>query len=114
MNSAKYNSGSTIEILKNMVEGIRKEVGDFKIAEAVSKSSNGKVYVYFDGSFYKLFVKVDSGIYFCVDHKCCYDINDNLVENDPHFYEWSQYRRMFPGKSLVIEDYFSPFHKDEK
>lgn len=113
MNSAKYNAESTVGVLQSVAENLRKEIGDLKLSEDMARICNGKVYVYFDGHFYKLFVKISSGTYFCLDHKCCYDINDNLVENDPHFYDWAQYRRMFPGKSLIIEDYFSTFHRKE-
>lgn len=112
MNSAKYNVSSTTSALQSIAENLRKEIGDFKLAEDFARICDGKIYVYFDGWNYKMFVKVSTGTYFCVDHKCCYDINDNLVENDPRFYDWTTYRRMFPGKSLVIEDYFSPIHKE--
>lgn len=104
MNNSKYNNVATVNTLTAIFNEISDSIKRMDLANMIAKKYNGKVYVHIDGDSYRLFIKVDRGTYFCIKDACCYDINDNFMEHDPHVYEWNEYRKNYPGKALVIED----------
>ena len=104
-NISKYNETATINTLTSIYIDLCNNIGHMKIAQIIAEKYKSKVYVYIqDTNLYKLFVKIDKNVYFCISSACCYDINDNFMEHDPHVYEWTEYRKNYPGKALVVED----------